>query len=97
MKITVTRGTIKDGYLRFEHGESYDVKPALGQFFVSQGWADNAAKDVELSEPKDIRELDEDTVMELRQSDKEFATQIQDQGQVDLDIHDVETEGETSF
>lgn len=37
--------------LEYSEGESYDVPPAKAHYFIGNGWADNAARDVELAEP----------------------------------------------
>lgn len=69
MKITATQRFLDpvdpdDGSpsytLEYTEGESYDVPPAKGHYFIGNGWADNAAKDVELSEPWNTREATEE-------------------------------------
>jgi hypothetical protein len=46
--------------LRYEEGKSYDVDQAQGQLFTGMNWAERAEKGVDLSEPFDTREADDD-------------------------------------
>lgn len=74
MKITATQRFLDpvdpdDGgpsyTLEYTEGESYDVPPARAHYFIGNGWADNAAKDVELSEPWNTREATEEDAERL--------------------------------
>jgi hypothetical protein len=102
MKIFVTRGPIVHEYQRYDDDTAYDVKPALAQYFIGNGWAEPAAKDTEVAEPFNIKNMTDEEAEAWRAGKEERIQRAQAKlaaasAPVELDVHDVESSQEAEF